>query len=91
MRVCDMASPPTLFLLSLSLIGPEIRVLRVGGASLPLFPPSSLSSLELSDTSVYEPSIRALLGSTAHSCEGGASLRALASVYNVVYRGTSVI
>ena len=29
----------------------------------------SLSSLELSDTKVYEPQIRALLGTAAHFCE----------------------
>jgi len=28
-----------------------------------------LSSLELSDTKVYEPSIRALLGTASHFCE----------------------
>ena len=28
-----------------------------------------LSSLELSDTQVYEPSIRALLGTASHFCE----------------------
>ena len=30
-----------------------------------------LSSLELSDTKVYEPYIRALLGTASHFCEGG--------------------
>jgi len=30
-----------------------------------------LSSLELSDTQVYEPEIRALLGTASHFCEGG--------------------
>ena len=30
---------------------------------------SLLSSLELSDTQVYEPSIRTLFGSAPHSCE----------------------
>jgi len=40
-----------------------------GGGSTPK--PSSLllSSLELSDTQVYEPYIRALLGTTSHFCE----------------------
>ena len=32
----------------------------------------SLSSLELSDTNVYEPRIRALLGTAASSCKVGA-------------------
>jgi len=91
MRVCDMASPPALFLLSLSLTGPEGRVLRVGGGSLPLYAPSLLSSLELSDTRVYESSIRALLGTVAQFCKVGVSLRALASLHNVVYNGSSVI
>ena len=31
--------------------------------------PLSLSSLELSDTHVYEPQIRALLGTASHFCE----------------------
>jgi len=35
--------------------------------------PSSLllSSLELNDTKVYEPSVRALLGTASHFCAGG--------------------
>jgi hypothetical protein len=34
-----------------------------------VFAASSLSSLELSDTAVYEPSIRARLGTTSHFCK----------------------
>ena len=39
------------------------------GADLVLLSSVLLSSLELSDTQVYEPSIRALLGIASHFCE----------------------
>ena len=43
---------------------------RLGALSLFFFSSSlSLSSLELSDAKVYEPSIRALLGTASHFCE----------------------
>ena len=45
---------------------------RDGLADLALVVPSSLlllSSLELSDTTIYEPQIRALLGTASHFCE----------------------
>jgi hypothetical protein len=40
------------------------------GGLLFLFSSSLISSLELNDTKVHEPYIRALLGTTAHSCRG---------------------
>ena len=44
---------------------------RTGGADMVVVSSFSLilPSLELSDTQVYEPYIRALLGTTAHFCE----------------------
>ena len=44
---------------------------RAPGSGLLLFSSLLLSSLELSDTKVYEPQIRARLGTAAHSCEEG--------------------
>jgi len=39
------------------------------GPEHPSSPSLLLSSLELSDTQVYEPSVRALLGTASHFCE----------------------
>ena len=51
----------------------ESLLRRTAGANSSLRHPSSsslvLSSLELSDTKVYEPSIRARLGTASHFCE----------------------
>ena len=47
----------------------QTRLTAAGRLNLQVPLSSSLSSLELSDTKVYEPQIRALLGTDSHFCE----------------------
>ena len=51
--------------------GLVLRVRWGGEAGIILRSFFKLSSLELSDTTVYEPSMRALLGTAAHFCKVG--------------------
>ena len=58
-----------------------------------------LSSLELSDTKVYQPLVRALLGTAAHFCQvvgsgaagGGGSMHALAARNRQVLFSSSTV
>jgi len=50
-------------------LGRRARHARLGGAAVYTFSSLLLSSLELSGTTIYEPEIRALLGTSAQFCE----------------------